>query len=179
MIEVEAKVSVRNPKEARRKALALGKFIGREKKIDEYYTLEDLKNYPKKSLRIRKVDGYYVVNFKQPVGYKAGIWAKKEVEFQTSSIEGFLKLIGDFGFRKWLTKEKECETFRISKNFQIELNKVKGLGWFVEVECLTNEKNIGKARKDVSKVLEKLGYSERDSIKSGYTKQLWEKAHKR
>jgi adenylate cyclase class 2 len=176
MIEVEAKVSVKNPETARKKAKILGKFIGRERKIDDYYTLENLKNYPKKSLRIRKVDGYHIVNFKQPAGYRGGIWAKKEVEFKVSNIGDFLRLIGDFGFKKWLTKEKECEIFDIRKNFQIELNRVKGLGWFIEVEYLAEKKDIAKARKEVYDILKKLGYSKSDAIKEGYTKQLWDKS---
>ncbi len=177
MIEVEIKVSVKNPEKMRKKALSLGKLVKKEKKIDDYYTLENLKSYPKKSLRIRKADGHYVVNFKAPEGYKKGIWAKKEVEFQTSDIEGFLKLIKDFGFRKWVTKEKECESFEIKKNFHIELNNVKRLGWFVEIEYLADEKDIKKARKEVYEVLRKLGYSEKDAIKAGYTRQLWDKRH--
>lgn len=177
MIEIEVKVSVRNPNEARERALSLGKFVKKEKKIDDYYTLENLRSFPKKSLRIRKADGHYVINFKKPEGYKKGVWAKKEVEFQTTNIEDFLRLIGDFGFKKWVSKEKECESFEIRKNFHIELNNVKGLGWFIEIEYLAEPGEIEKARKEVYEVLKKLGYSKKDAIKEGYTKQLWDKQH--
>jgi adenylate cyclase class 2 len=179
MIEVEAKVFVKNLKDARKKARVLGKFTRKEKKVDDYYTLEDLNSYPKKSLRIRKIDGYSIVNFKKRLSYKKGIWAKKEVEFKTSNINDFLKLIGDFGFRKWLTKEKECEIYKIEPNFQIELNKVRDLGWFMEIEYLVESKNdIRAARDEVIKILGKMGYKPGDSIKTGYTKQLWDKKHR-
>lgn len=178
MIEVEAKVLVRNPDAIRKKAGVLGKFIGKQKKVDDYYTLESPGHYPEKSLRIRKVDGYHVVNFKHRLSYEKGVDAKKEVEFKVSNIEDFLRLIEDFGFRKWVTKEKECEIFEIKKNFHIELNKVKGLGWFVEIEYLSDKKGMRKARNEVFIVLEKLGFRREDSIKSGYTKQLWDKKNK-
>ncbi|MEM4271773.1 MAG: class IV adenylate cyclase [Candidatus Pacearchaeota archaeon] len=177
MIEVEAKVAISNPETIRKKARQLGKFSGKKTKIDDYYTLENLQKYPKKSLRIRKMDGYYVINFKQSLGYKKGVHAKKEVEFKVSDISNFLRLIEDFGFKKWLTKEKESEIYKISKNFQIELNKVKGLGWFVEVEYLANPGELKSARKKVNEVMAKLGFKRKDAIKAGYTKQLWQKCH--
>lgn len=176
MIEVEVKVPVTNPARMRKEAKILGKFAGKTAKIDDYYTLENLKSYPKKSLRIRKSNGYYAVNFKQPINYIKGIHAKKEVEFKVSDINNFLKLIEDFGFKKWLRKEKISEIYKIGKNFQIELNYVKKLGWFVEIERLVYEKdNAGKAREEVNDILRRLGFSRKDAIKAGYTKQLWEK----
>jgi len=42
----------------------------------------------------------------------------------------YLKLTKEV--RKWLRKEKRCEIYTIKKNFHIELNHVKNLGWFVE-----------------------------------------------
>lgn len=178
MIEVEAKVSVINPNRIRKISQGLAKFIGKTKKIDDYYTLEDLKKFPKKSLRIRRMDGYYVVNFKHPIEYKKGVHAKKEVEFKVSDINNFLNLIEDFGFVKWVSKEKNCEVFEIAKNFHIELNNVRELGWFVEVEYLVSDKrDVSAAREEVFRVLGELGYSRKDAIKRGYTKQLWEKKY--
>ncbi len=175
MIEVEAKVAVGDPYLIRKRAGTVARYVTREKKIDDYYTLESLEHYPKKSLRIRKVNGFYKVNFKQSMGYKRGVHAKKEIEFKISDINDFLKLIADFGFRKWLRKEKESEVYKIRKNFHIELNNVKGLGWFVEVEYLAGPNEVEKARKEVAKFMRMLGFSEKECIKSGYTKSLWDK----
>lgn len=179
MIEVEAKVAIDNLREVRRRAGILGKFAGRKRKVDDYYTLEEIGSYPKRSLRIRKIDGYYIVNFKKSRGYENGVHVKKEVEFKVSNIDDFLRLIKDFGFRKWLTKDKESEVYHVGKNFNIEVNKVKELGWFVEVEYLAEPAEIKNARKKVSEVIQKLGYSMKDCIKAGYTKQLWKKMYKR
>jgi predicted adenylyl cyclase CyaB len=178
MIEVEAKVAVLDADAARKKISRFGKLAGKVRKIDDYYTLEETGGYPSRSLRVRHKGKYFEVNFKRRLSYTGGIHAKKEIEFSTSDIDNFIKLIENFGFRKWIRKEKECEIYRIKKNFQIELNKVRGLGWFIEIERLTDENGIARARKEVSKILGELGFSESDCIKEGYTKQLWNKRRK-
>ena len=175
MIEVEAKIKISNPNKFRRKALSLSKYQEKIKKVDNYYTLEPLTRYPKKSLRIRKMNSHYIVNFKQRISYKSGIFAKKETEFKVSDINGFLALIKDFGFRKWLTKEKITFLYKIKDNFHIELNYIKNLGWFAEVEYLCFEKDIRKARLEVSNVLKALGIKPENAVKDGYTKLLWDK----
>jgi len=179
MIEVETKISVKNPNAVRKKAKTLGRYTGTETKIDDYYTQEKTGNYPKKSIRIRKVNGSYIANFKQRLSYNKGVHAKRELEYRVENIKDFLGLIKDFGFRKWVRKEKRCEIYRIKRNFHIELNHVKSLGWFAEIEYLVkNESSINQARKEVFELMKKLGFGEKDAIKRGYTKMLWEKKHK-
>lgn len=175
MIEVEAKAKIINPERFRVLAQKIGHYKGKERKIDDYYTLESAKNYPKKSLRIRKRSGFYEINFKQRGPYKNGVYAKKETEFKVSDIEGFARLIHDFGFKKWVTKEKYTELYEIKKNFHIEINHVKKLGWFIEVEYLSTPKDVEKARSEVTKVLNHLGINKNNIVKEGYTKLLWDK----
>lgn len=174
MIEVESKVLVRDVRKIRRAISNLGKYLGKEKKVDDYYTLEDLSRYPKKSLRVRRRKGFHEINFKQRISFASGVHSKKEVEFQTTDIKGFLDLIEDFGFKKWLRKEKISYVYNVRKNFNIELNKVRSLGWFLEIEYLVSDKkDIPKARKEINKIMSELGVSEKDVVKDGYTKMLW------
>lgn len=175
MIEVEIKIKISSPQIFRRKAKEIAEYIGREKKTDSYYTLEQLNNYPKKSLRIRKKGKFYEINFKERISYSKGIHAKHEEEFRVTSIRNFLNLIKDFGFKKWLVKEKITEIYRIKDNFHIELNYVKHLGWFLEIEYLANNKaEIPKAKKEILKLLKKLNIKGKIT-KDGYTKLLWKK----
>ena len=175
MIEVEAKAVVENLSEIKKKAAKIGKYIGHERKIDEYYTLENLSKYPEKSIRIRKKEDKYEVNFKRRLSYIEGVHAKKEVELEIQDISGFKALIKDFGFKLWLKKEKETYLYKIKKNFHIEINKVKNLGWFIEVEYLCRPREINKARDEVLKIAELLGIRKEDVIEEGYTKLLWRK----
>ena len=179
MIEVESKVFIENPAEIRRRAKTIGRYTGIELKVDDYYTIDNLRQYPRESIRVRKVNGFYITNFKKRLSYEDGVHAKDEIEHKVDNLEGFLNLMKDFGFKQWLRKEKKCEIYQIKHNFHVELNRVKGLGWFVEVEYMVRRKSqIKSARKQVVKVMKELGFKERDAIKSGYTKMLWEKKNK-
>lgn len=175
MIEVEAKVRMPDSSDYRSKIKSLAKFIKKENKIDDYYTLQSLLSYPKKSLRVRKKGNIYEINFKQRISYKNGIHAKNEHEFTLKNISPFIALITDFGFKHWLRKEKTTELYNIEKNFNIEINNVKNLGWFLEVEYLCNKDQINNARKRVLEILKKLNVKKKDIVKEGYTKMLWDK----
>jgi len=177
MIEVEAKVRISNPSLIRERARKLGEYLGKQGKIDDYYSLEN-NGYPKKSLRIRKLNGTYQINFKQRLKSKSKVDSKNEVEFKASNIKDFLALIHEFGFKKWIRKEKHSEIYEIKNNLHIELNDVRGLGWFAEVECLvSNQSEVENARKEVLKAIKQLGLNKKNIVKSGYTKMLWDKRH--
>ncbi len=180
MIEVESKIKISNPTSFRKTLSKLFTYKSKQTKIDDYYALGGRGNYAKRSLRVRHTgNGKYVVNFKQRISYLSGIHAKKEEEFQVTDIKHFIDLIQDFGFKKWLTKEKHSEVFQIRKDFTIELNQVKKLGWFAEIEYLVpKKKDVSKARKDILEVMKQLDIKKKDIVKSGYTKMLWALKHK-
>jgi adenylate cyclase class 2 len=150
----------------------IAKFVKKQDKKDDYYTLEYFQ-YPEKSLRVRDMGKIREVNFKKRISLVNGIHAKKEVQFQISDVKGFFDLINDFGFRKWLHKEKTTELYRSKNGVNIELNHVKKLGWFLELEVLCSPKEISNARKKIIDVRDSLGFTEKDSEARGYTKQLW------
>ena len=175
-IEVEAKIPIRDVSDVRRRIKEIARFVRREKKKDDYYSLEYFQ-YPEKSLRVRDKGSVREVNFKRRKSYAHGVHAKTEVQFEISDVKGFFELIHDFGFRKWLHKEKTTELYSTSNGVNIELNHVKGLGWFIEIEVLCAPSDVIKARQKVIAVRKALGFSEKDSEKQGYTKQLWELRH--
>ncbi|MAG38302.1 class IV adenylate cyclase [Candidatus Pacearchaeota archaeon] len=179
MIEVEAKVEIPKSKleKLKSKISKISKYSGKEKKSDIYYTLEPLSSYPKKSLRVRSRSGFYEVNFKQRLAKDKNVDAKNEVEFRTKDITAFQSLIDNFGFKPWIRKDKTTHLYKIKKNFNIELNNVEKLGWFLEIEYISknNKAEISKAKTSVLKVIKSLGYSEKDIVKDGYTKLLWNK----
>ena len=47
-----------------------------------------------------------MVNFKKRIEETKEIDAKNEVEFEIEKVEDFLKLLDEFGFKKWVKKEK-------------------------------------------------------------------------
>lgn len=173
-IEVETKIPFKEKdlKSVREKIDKISKFVKRQVKKDDYYTLEYFQ-YPEKSLRVRDMGKIREVNFKKRISLVKGIHAKKEVQFEISDVDKFFELIKDFGFRKWLHKEKTTELYRTKNGVNIELNYVKKLGWFLELEVLCSPREINMARKKIIEVRAALGFSEKDSEIRGYTKQLW------
>jgi len=171
-VEVESKIRVDDVKHAREQIKRIAKFVKHEKKVDDYYSLEKGK-YPKKSLRVRDKGKKMEVNFKQWRSFRQGIWAKKEVEFEVSDLRNFFDLLDDFGFKKWMRKEKKTELYRTKDGINIELNFVKKLGWFIEIEVLCKEKDVVKTRKRIHKIMNKIGVKKKFIEKKGYTKLLW------
>jgi len=173
MIEVESKIKISDPKKYRSLARSIAKYKGKQKKSDNYYTLESLRSRPKKSLRIRKKDKIYEINFKESISYVKGIHAKRESEFHVSNLKTFMVLMKNFGFRLWVQKEKISEIYEINPKFHIEINHVKHLGYFIEIEYLCSENQIPKARLAILDVMKKLHINKKHIIKEGYTHQLW------
>jgi len=177
-MEVEAKIKVKHPRILKLKLKKVTNFIKKEIKEDSYYTLENFKkHYPKKSLRIRKKGKQRVVNFKQWVSYDKGIHVKKETEFTVSDVKKFLSLLKDFGFKKWISKHKQCTIYKYGHT-SIELNKVKQLGWYLEIEHLCKKKEVPKAKRQIREVIKLLNLKSKHFEKRGYTKLLYEKKEK-
>lgn len=174
--EVELKARVKNPNIIRQRIKKIARFVKKVKKVDHYYTLEK-NGYPTKSLRIRNQGRFHLVNFKKRVSYLQGIYTKKEVEFNLEDIQGFLAVLKEFGFRLWIIKHKESEVYKY-KSASIELNNLRRLGWFVEVEILTTN-NVSEARKNILTIFKLLGINKNDIEKKGYTRLLWEKQNKK
>lgn len=171
--EIEAKTKIKDLKAIKKSLKKFAIYHKKEIKIDSYYTLENYKKaYPKKSLRIRKKGNNRIVNFKHWIDYKNGIHIKKEIEFTTANFKKFLSLLKEFGFKKWITKTKECYIYKYRKS-TIELNKVKNLGWFIEIEYLCSKNEIPKAIREIKSISKKLNL--KNFEEKGYTKQLYEK----
>lgn len=176
-IEVECKIKVGDVNGVRKRIKSVARFVGREKKVDDYYALVK-KGRPRKSLRVRDMGRKREVNFKQWIDYVDGIHAKKEVEFEVSDLGNFFDLLDDFGFRKWIRKEKKTELYRTKDGVNVELNYVKNLGWFIEIEILCKKREVNNARKKIGELRGALGFSAKDCEKNGYTKALLAKKGK-
>jgi len=175
--EVESKIRVDDEKEMRKKIKKIARFVKKEVKRDTYYAIVK-SGYPKKAFRIRKVKDDWVMNFKIWVKkyWDKHIVVKEEFEIELENKNSFLEFLRDLNFRKWVEKVKHCETYRTKEGVTIELSKVVGLGWFMEIEVLSTKKKILDAKKKIRKVFGDLGIKGYGMIdNTGYTKMLWRK----
>ncbi len=176
--EVETKIKIDNPKVIRENIKKIAFLKKKEIKFDEYYAITR-KGYPKKAFRIRRDGKKIVVNFKKwdKKHTEKEIVVKEEFEFSINNLRNFLLLMTDLGFSKWMRKIKISESYCYHKDHRlsIELNKVKYLGNFIEIEYLCSKHEIIKAKEKIKKALSELGFIQEQIDNTGYTKMLWKK----
>lgn len=179
--EVETKIKLRKNEvnNLRNQIKRIANFRKKEIKSDFYFAIKK-KNYPIKAFRIRKTNNTYLVNFKKWFKklWTHGVVVKEEFEFSINDKNSFLALMGDLGFVKWMSKLKISEIYYHKKDprINIELNKVKYLGYFIEIECLVrNKTDIEKVKARILKTLKELNVNKKQIDNTGYTKMLWQK----
>jgi adenylate cyclase class 2 len=181
-IESKIKVSEKDLPLIRKRIKEIARFSKKETKKDQYYSLEKA-FYPKKAFRIRSNGKKDVVNFKKWIRkyWKQGIVVKEEFEFTIENKENFLALMADLGFQKWIGKTKISETYihKKHKKLNIELNEIKDLGYFIEIEYLAEKKELNLARNLIIKTEKELYIDRSDINNTGYTKMLWKKRHRK
>jgi len=188
-LEVETKVKLDNKEvsDLREKILKIAKFEKKVSKSDDYFAIPRrgkgiIKRYPKKAFRIRDDGKSYIINFKRWLTkyWTNAIVIKEEFEFETKNPEKFLALMADLGFKQWLKKFKISEAYTYKKNHKvnIEINKVRHLGYFMEIEYIAEKRELKKAIRIVEDILRELGIEPKDVQNKGYTKMLWDKGIK-
>lgn len=187
-LEVETKVRiadvVREIEDMRQRVKKIARFVEKETRGDDYFAIKR-RGYPKKAFRIRKKGDIYEINFKK---WLRNLWSKdivvkQEFEFKLGDVEhlsNFLALLKDLGFQQWVKKLKKSEAYvyKKDKRANIEINHVKHLGWFLEIEYLCQKYEMEKAKRRIRQVLRELGVKQEDIDNTGYTKMLWDRGIK-
>lgn len=180
-LEVETKIKVDNLQDIRKKIKKIASLKGNIKKSDFYFRYKATGNYPKKAFRIRKEKNHYIINFKKHLKekYSKDIVVKEEFEFiikNKADLDNFLLLLKDVGFKKWAEKKKTTEKYIYNKDKRttIELNHVKHLGYWIEIENLCKKNEIAKAKKSIRDVMKALDIKQKQINNKGYTKMLHE-----
>lgn len=184
-LEVETKVRIKDVNSLRKKIQKIAGIDKKESRSDDYFALKRKirrHGYPKKAFRIRYSPGKSVVNFKKRLKryWDDFIVVKEEFEFETEHPNEFLALMSDLGFKQWMKKFKTSESYKHKKDKRliIEINNVKHLGYFMEMEYLCQPSEMKKAKKKIMDALKELGIEKEDIDNVGYTKRLWDKGIK-
>lgn len=188
-LEVETKVKLENKEvpALRKKILKIARLEKKESRGDDYFAIRRFrkKAYPKKAFRIRKKPDKYEVNFKKWLTklWDKDIVVKQEFEFimkDKEDVEKLLALFRDLGFRQWVKKRKTSESYlhKKDKRIIIEINKVAHLGYFMEIEYLSQPREMEKAKRKIRQTLKELGIKQEQIDNTGYTKMLWKKGIK-
>jgi len=185
-LEVETKVKLNDSQvpELRKRIKAIAKLKKKGTKADDYFAIQE-KGYPKKAFRIRTMSDATEVTFKKWIMdlWTPEVVVKQEYEFTLNGKEetqDLLALFEDMGFKEWVKKIKRNETYKYNKNkkLSIEINHVKHLGYFMEMEYLCKRSEAKKAIRLITKVLKELEIDFNQIDNTGYTKMLWYKGTK-
>lgn len=177
--EVETKVKIPDSdiKGIRARIRKVARFMRKSHKEDIYYTFKSVRGYPEERFRIRKANNKYKLNFKRRGKHPESdrIAVKEEFEFPVSNLKMFSTFLQEFDFKPFVHKIKDSEVYKYD-GVHIEINKVKHLGWFLELEVLSkSEKGVSVAKQKIEKVLKLLEIKAKQIDNTGYTKMLYKK----
>jgi len=182
-IEVEIKIKITNPDELREKLLGYGKLLKSIRQIDEYYVpyhrdFFAQKPHPTEWLRIRTNPDKVFFEYDKSINKKSDGEQEcaEEYETQISDPGEFRNILHFLDFKKVVTVDKEREYWDCGK-FEIALDDVRGLGFFVEVEAKGDFKSNVEAKKECIDFLKQFATENIESnyIKKGYPVLLLEK----
>jgi predicted adenylyl cyclase CyaB len=172
--EVELKAWVKQPTIVEAAAARLGTFRGESTKEDVYFRRRgDNQTVPFNRYRLRREGEQAVVTFKQQV--EAGdTEVNEEVEFTVSEARAFFRFAHYLGYEPFVVKHKISRVYRVGR-VNIELNEVKHLGHFAEIEILCQETaEISLAQAEIRHLLLRLGLREADLEPRRYIEMIQE-----
>ena len=170
MYEIEAKIRL-SDEDVKRLKKELPKFAKKSHKSikkDSYYG--DIK---KIYLRIREKNNSGIINLKSKKVEK-GIEVNQEIELPLTSASEFHNFLKKNNIPLTAKKEKRSEIYK-KGNVQIELNYIKKLGYFLEIEVIAKTgKEIPESKKALHSVFSKLGFKSSQFEKKYYLELLSE-----
>jgi adenylate cyclase, class 2 len=174
MIEVEVKVRADHEK-IRPILKKIGAAKSKVEAQSDTYFAAPHRDFAKtdEALRIRVEDGKSVLTYKGP---KLDGVSKTREELETPVDEViFTKILHALGFSEAGKVLKNREFFKAGK-ITVSLDAVESLGEFLEVEIMAEkEKDLETSRHKLFEFLKRLGFGEKDSIRTSYLEMVLEK----
>jgi adenylate cyclase, class 2 len=181
-VEVEIKIPVSKKifENVRRFLKKKAKFVSSSSEIDKYFNPTHRsflkKVHPTEYLRVRFSGSNGSITYKNVYLNKKGERThSNEHESEVSDPSSVVQILKDLDFDNFLTVEKDREEYIYNNIFEVDLDKVKGLGYFIEVESVANEGGVAAAIKRVRDFAQKLGLNPNKPDMKGYVIALMEK----
>jgi len=172
MIEIEVKERIDDFDDMGGRLDELGaEFQGMESHVDIYF------NHPRKdfrrtdeALRVRKTDGRCFLVYKGPKIGDANTKTREEIEIGIDGdlCKDLVEILDRLDFRRAAVVRKDRWVYK-TRNLEICLDDVEGLGKFIEVETL---KEMSMNAEEIFDFMEKLGVSRDEFITESYLELL-------
>jgi len=179
-IEIKFCLTKSSAQKLEKKLAKVAKFTGDSRQIDRYFNAPHrdflAPEHPVEYLRLRESNGSGSINYKY--------WYKDdnrtsthcdEYESEISSTTALKKILIKLDFKEYLTVDKTRKSYIMDDNFEVDLDEVQGLGYFVEIETLHDFGSVEKARAEIMKLAKSLGVDTSKVDKYGYVFALMEK----
>jgi predicted adenylyl cyclase CyaB len=158
----------------------ISKFVKTSKQIDEYFTPSHRNfvepKYPYEWLSVRKRNEKTILNYKHFYPENVETFTHcDEFETEIKDNEQLQKIFLALNLKKLVTVEKEREVYIYKDEFEIGLDSVKELGYFIEVESIKDFKSIEETRKRLFEFAKTLKIDVSKTDKRGYPYLLMKK----
>lgn len=128
------------------------------------------------ALRLRRRGELATLTYKGPkLNRDRRVKARSEVEITVSDVEKALELLGRLGFKKVAEIVKKRSVYDLA-GFKICLDRVEGLGDFIEVECKPSTGELSKARSSILKLARELAIEVEKATSKSYLELYLERA---
>ncbi|MFA6272267.1 MAG: class IV adenylate cyclase [Patescibacteria group bacterium] len=147
------------------------RFVRRMKQVDTYFT------YPSGRLKIRNINNQKgeIIFYKRADKKNSRISDYWVVPISKSEILKFVSVFKElFGIIVVVKKNRELWMY---KHTRIHLDKVKDLGFYLELETVVKGISLEKAKLEHRQVIKKLGLKPLESIAKSYSDILLRKNH--
>lgn len=184
--EIELKVIISDHEKFVSWLKKYAKFVGSSRQIDTYFNpphtnfifFDELgQKRANDYLRIRVNPKNGLVAFKRhhpdPKGGRGYI---DEYETEISDSKQMQKIFELLSFKKISTVDKLRQSYEY-KDFQIECDTVKGLGYFVEVELKSKVRKPEMGYKKITGLLDEIGIDWKE-VRGGYLQMMWNKDYR-
>lgn len=184
-IEVEIKIEIDNFEGIKAKVSEVGKLIKSIHQVDDYFIPSHRDFFARKPcpiewVRIRTNPDKVVFEYTRAVNMQENGDYEHAEEYETaiSEPEEFRKILNFLDFKKVVTIDKQREYWDCG-DIEVALDKIEGLGTFIEAEAKGDFKDSAEAKQACLKFLEGLGIknAEAKEIKKGYPVLFLEKNH--
>jgi len=170
MEEIEIKFPVSDSKAITAKLRKLGFRIAVGRHLEKNYLFDDRSGNLQKQgklLRIRKTPSAQTVTYKGPISSASKLKHREEVETRIDDPSVFVRIFKEIGFGLTTEYQKYRTVFE-KEPFSVSLDETEA-GTYLEVE--------GPSDEEITRLAEKLGYSEADFIRQTYAELIGGRRH--
>ncbi|MBN2653267.1 MAG: class IV adenylate cyclase [Spirochaetales bacterium] len=170
MFEIELKAWITAPESLKEQLIRIADFVKSFSKKDYYFLIPGKQDW----FRLRIDGGKNIVTVKDK-NLVDGVEINKEVEYCVDSQDSFIEFAQMIGSKLDIIKYKRGDLF-VYNGYNIELCELVGLGWFVEIEKLTEDSSkIDQIKQELREILALLGVGESQIESRLYIDMLKEK----